>query len=97
MKIVVLLTAYNEEKNIKGVLEKITYPVILVDDGSTDKTSENSILVKHFAKNLLWGISLDMSAMKKLTQYGGVFLLFSIAIIFAWVLSHILNKEGNQR
>lgn len=37
----VILPAYNEEKNISGVLSRIgSYDVIVVDDGSTDKTTD---------------------------------------------------------
>jgi len=46
MKIGILLAAYNEEKNIgpiingiKKVLKKFKYKIIVVDDGSIDKTS----------------------------------------------------------
>lgn len=42
MKTVVLITAYNEERNIGPVIEKIvpSYDLYVVDDGSTDKTAE---------------------------------------------------------
>lgn len=53
MKVSVVVTLFNEEENIKPLLEQISnalsgyhYEVILVDDGSTDKTVEN---VKSFA------------------------------------------------
>ena len=40
-KVIVVIAAFNEEKNLPGVLEKISpdYAVIVVDDGSTDKTA----------------------------------------------------------
>lgn len=44
MKASIILPAYNEEKNIGSVIEKIKetgkYEIIVVDDGSTDKTSD---------------------------------------------------------
>ncbi len=43
MKIAVVLPIFNEEKKISGVLDtlsKIKLPIILVNDGSTDKTLE---------------------------------------------------------
>lgn len=41
MKTVVLITAYNEEKNIRNIIEQIVpkYDIIVVDDGSDDKTA----------------------------------------------------------
>lgn len=59
MKLSIIIPAYNEEKNIKdgalmkvaNYLEKVTYPyeVLIVDDGSTDKTVE---VVEEYIKNL---------------------------------------------
>lgn len=54
-KIVVLIPAYNEEKNIKEVIErtkKITKNIIVIDDGSKDKTYEmakktKAIVLRH--------------------------------------------------
>ena len=42
MKASIILPAYNEEKHIGGVIEKIPdkYEIIVVDDGSTDRTME---------------------------------------------------------
>lgn len=59
MKLSVVIPAYNEERNLKkGVLQdvrdylekiKIEYEVIIVDDGSTDRTKE--IVKKFISKN----------------------------------------------
>ena len=59
MKLSVVIPAYNEEKNLKkGVLDEvrsyleklnISYEVIIVDDGSTDKTKE--IIKKFISQN----------------------------------------------
>ncbi|MDP3733095.1 MAG: glycosyltransferase family 2 protein, partial [Candidatus Daviesbacteria bacterium] len=59
MKLSVVIPAYNEERNLqKGVLLeirdyleklKISYEVIIVDDGSTDKTKE--IIKKFISQN----------------------------------------------
>ena len=41
MKIFIVIPAFNEEKNIGKVLKEVSktkYPIIVVDDGSTDKT-----------------------------------------------------------
>ncbi len=54
-KIIVVIAAYNEEEHIKRVVEKVIeqgYEVIVVDDGSTDKTGEEAekagaIVLKH--------------------------------------------------
>ena len=42
MRAIIVLTAYNEARNIPSVLERIgrKYPVLVIDDGSTDTTSE---------------------------------------------------------
>lgn len=42
MKASIVLPAYNEEKNIAGVIKKISpeYEIIVVDDGSKDRTLE---------------------------------------------------------
>lgn len=56
MNVVVTLTALNEARNIKEVIEEILrmgYKCILVDDGSTDETTEfaracGASVVKHF-------------------------------------------------
>jgi glycosyltransferase involved in cell wall biosynthesis len=59
MMITLIIPAYNEEKNIAGVLRKIPKKyknVIVVDDGSNDRTSEIAkkyckvIKTKHFGK-----------------------------------------------
>lgn len=59
MKLSVVIPAYNEERNLKkGVLEgvenyleerKLDYEVVVVDDGSEDKTRE--LIKKYIAKN----------------------------------------------
>ena len=41
----IVIPAYNEEKNIKTVIERVravssSYEIIVVDDGSTDRTGE---------------------------------------------------------
>lgn len=63
MKISVIVPVYNEEKTIKEILEKINTTglaneIIIVDDGSTDKTKEildrlsyNNVKVLHHEKN----------------------------------------------
>ena len=43
MSIGVLISAYNEEKHIKSVLQRIPMnisQIVVVDDGSSDKTAE---------------------------------------------------------
>lgn len=45
MKVLVIIPAYNEEKNIKGVVEKLKeecpqYDYLIVNDGSKDNTVE---------------------------------------------------------
>ncbi len=55
MKILVIVSAYNEEKTIKDIvlnLKRNGYDVLVVDDGSTDKTGElaqgaGAILLRH--------------------------------------------------
>jgi dolichol-phosphate mannosyltransferase len=49
---VVILPAYNEEKNIEKVLDKLAdkYKVLVVDDGSTDSTSE---IIKKYKVNII--------------------------------------------
>jgi len=55
MKIYIVIAAYNEEKNIENILKSLlnfNYNIIVVDDGSTDKTEEivkkyPVILLKH--------------------------------------------------
>lgn len=49
MKIFVIIPLYNEEKHIAGVLRGITkykLPVIVVDDGSSDKSKSNILRLK---------------------------------------------------
>jgi len=65
----VIIPVYNEENSIKGVIERIpnhlNYEIILVDDGSTDKSvmkikeieKDNIILLQH-QKNLGYGAAL---------------------------------------
>ena len=68
MKIAVAIPAFNEEKNIAGIilkLKKFTDEIIVCDDGSTDLTSEIADalgvkIVKH-SKNLGYGSAIKSS------------------------------------
>jgi glycosyltransferase involved in cell wall biosynthesis len=63
MKLVVVIPAYNEEKNIGSVLEgvkKYTKNIIVIDDGSEDKTSliakeKGALVYSHFINRGLGG------------------------------------------
>lgn len=57
-KVLVTITAYNEERNIEHVLERISkdYDVLLVDDGSSDRTVE--FAKKHGCKVAVHPINL---------------------------------------
>jgi len=65
MKIVIGIPAYNEEKNIAGILiklKKITQDIIVCDDGSNDQTAKiaeelGAIVVSH-EKNLGYGAGI---------------------------------------
>jgi glycosyltransferase involved in cell wall biosynthesis len=69
MKVVAVIPAYNEEKTISGIVKRTKRhcPVIVVDDGSVDKTiafakKAGAILVKHeenkgYGRSLLDGIN----------------------------------------
>ena len=71
MKIVIGIPAFNEEKNIAGILiklKKISQHVIVCDDGSNDLTSEiakelGSIVVRH-EKNLGYGAAIKTIFLK---------------------------------
>ena len=65
----IILPVYNEEKSIKNVIyripEALNYEVIIVDDGSTDKTFQNVKKIKNpkikilkYAKNQGYGTAL---------------------------------------
>ena len=65
MKITIGIPAYNEEKNIAGIitkLKKITDSIIVCDDGSTDLTGDivkdlDLICITH-SKNMGYGASI---------------------------------------
>lgn len=40
MKLVVIIPAFNEERTVADVIGKIPYPVIVIDDGSSDATAQ---------------------------------------------------------
>ena len=66
MKIAIIVPAYNEAKRIDGVLDglkKTKLPVIVVDDGSRDKTAE--VIQKHNVTFLRHKINLGKGAALK--------------------------------
>jgi glycosyltransferase involved in cell wall biosynthesis len=62
MKTVVLITAYNEEKNIRSIVERIVakYDLFVVDDGSDDKTA--TIAKKYGAQAIQLPINIGQGA-----------------------------------
>ena len=71
MKIVVGIPAFNEEKNIAGILiklKKISQHIVVCDDGSNDLTAEISeelgaVVIKH-KKNLGYGAAIKSIFLK---------------------------------
>ena len=90
MKLSVVIPAYNEERNLKkGVLDevrsyleklKISHEVIIVDDGSTDKTKE--IVKKFISQNNLFLLEVPhggkaMAVMSGMLKAKGDIVLFT--------------------
>lgn len=68
MKTVVVIPAFNEEKRIGAALSKIVnnvYKIIVVDDGSKDRTSEVASSVSNQIVTLRHGINLGKGAALK--------------------------------
>ena len=71
MKITIGIPAYNEEKNIAGIISKLkkyTDSIIVCDDGSSDLTGDISeqlgaIVIKH-SKNRGYGAAINSLFLK---------------------------------
>ncbi|MCS3901116.1 glycosyltransferase family 2 protein [Methanococcus voltae] len=75
MDTIIVIPAYNEEKNIYGLLNDLTYvgvDIIVIDDGSTDKTHElTSKFIKTYYKNNLKKTGIkNLSELKDLNGLG---------------------------
>ena len=83
MKITVGIPAYNEEKNIAGIISRVKKyadSIIVCDDGSNDLTSEISeqlgaIVIKH-SKNKGYGAAINSLFLKAKELESDVFLTF---------------------
>jgi len=83
MKITVGIPAYNEEKNIAGIISRVKKyadSIIVCDDGSNDLTSEISeqlgaIVIKH-SKNMGYGAAINSLFLKAKEVGSDVFLTF---------------------
>ena len=83
MKITIGIPAYNEEKNIAGIISKLKKyadSIIVCDDGSNDLTSEISeqlgaIVIKH-SKNKGYGAAINSLFLKAKELESDVFLTF---------------------
>ena len=83
MKITVGIPAYNEEKNIAGIISRVKKyadSIIVCDDGSNDLTSEISeqlgaIVIKH-SKNKGYGAAINSLFLKAKDLESDVFLTF---------------------
>ena len=107
MKIVIGIPAYNEEKNIAGILvklKKISQDIIVCDDGSSDLTAKiaeelGAIVIQH-KKNFGYGAGIRSIFLKAIEIKADVLVTFDadgqhrIEDINS-VLEHIINDEAD--